>query len=288
MNDTMTVAGDGTLTATVADLGAQLISLTTPGGQELLWQAGRTWPWHAPVLFPVIGRSEGDRIRHRGQHYIMPQHGIARRQRFRRVGTGHVLVDDAATRRAFPFRFRLTVDHWVADHELVARYRVDNPGDEPLPFALGVHPAFRWPLPATTTRRAHTVVFDRPEPQPIRRVTDVLLRPQRYPSPVRGRVLPLDPPLFDDGAAIFDRLASRSVTLGAAGSPSLTLTLREGFDHLAIWSPPTGQLLCLEPWTGLPCRQGDVGEFRHRPGLRLLPPGASETFTYGIRVTDTN
>lgn len=286
VTDTLSVPGDGSLTATVADHGAQLVSLATRDGTELLWQAGAAWPWHAPLLFPVIGRSEGDRIRHRGRRYAMPQHGIARHRPFHRSGTGHVLADES--RREFPFAFRLTVAHEIADHELVAHYRVDNPGDEPLPFALGVHPAFPWPLPGSPAPSRHTVMFDRAEPESVRRVTDVLLRPERYPSPVRGRTLPLERALFDNGAVILDRLTSRRLTLGADGAPRLTVTLKDGFDALAVWAPPGGEFVCLEPWAGLPCRQGDVGEFADRPDLRQLQPGASQTFSYGIHVAATD
>ena len=41
------------LAAVIDPYGAQLVSLKTAGGQEIIWQGdARTWPDHAPILFP--------------------------------------------------------------------------------------------------------------------------------------------------------------------------------------------------------------------------------------------
>jgi D-hexose-6-phosphate mutarotase len=43
------------ISATILAHGAELCSLKTSDGLELLWQAGPEWPRHAPLLFPIIG-----------------------------------------------------------------------------------------------------------------------------------------------------------------------------------------------------------------------------------------
>ena len=48
--------GNDRLGVAVAADGAELVSLRTAAGHELLWQAGPEWPRHAPVLFPIVGR----------------------------------------------------------------------------------------------------------------------------------------------------------------------------------------------------------------------------------------
>ncbi|MGP3769574.1 aldose epimerase family protein [Streptomyces sp. SDT5-1] len=268
--------------AIVDDRGAELVSLRTQDGVELLWQAGLLWPWSAPVLFPVIGRGVRDEIQVHGVTFPMPKHGFARERTFARTETGHVLVDDAETRAAYPFAFRLEVVHETTYDTVTARYEVTNPGPDPLPYALGVHTAFSWPLPGAQ-RVEHVLHFDAPEPAPVRRVTGVLLRPETYPTPVHGRQLRLTPGLFADGAVVFDVLESRTLALRAQGAPELTIRLLEGFTQLAVWSPGS-DLLCVEPWGGLPSPKGYTGELVGRPGMHVLPPGRARSFAYSITV----
>ena len=98
------------------------------------------------------------------------------------------LQDDAESRAAFPFAFRLTLAYRVKDGALHAEYELANPGPEVLPASLGAHPAFRWPL-AGGTQTDYRIEFAEPEDAPIRRLDDGLLRPAAQPSPVQGRTL---------------------------------------------------------------------------------------------------
>ena len=53
---TITLRSD-LLTVRADSLGAQLTSIRTNQGVELLWQADpAVWGRHAPLLFPIIGR----------------------------------------------------------------------------------------------------------------------------------------------------------------------------------------------------------------------------------------
>src|SRR5579872_1277015 len=99
------------ITATIMAEGAELCSVQDGSGREFLWQAGPAWPHHAPVLFPIVGELAGNQLRHRGRAYPLPRHGFARARRFtwmdRTATTCRLaLVDDEATRAAYPFPFR--------------------------------------------------------------------------------------------------------------------------------------------------------------------------------------
>ena len=148
--DRHTIRGNG-VTASVLAHGAELCSLKTADGLELLWQAGAEWRRHAPLLFPIVGRLKGDRLRHRGQSYPMTQHGFARDSRFEWVERGQgscrlMLADSADTRSRYPFAFRLTVTYTLHEADLDVALEIENPGDESLPASVGGHPAFNWPL----------------------------------------------------------------------------------------------------------------------------------------------
>ncbi|MFK0106706.1 aldose 1-epimerase family protein [Streptomyces sp. NPDC091217] len=285
------IAGDR-LVAEIDEVGAELSSLrrrTDDGDwRELLWQASRPWPWHAPLLFPVIGRLGGDRLVHEGTDHPMPKHGFARDELFHvgRLDTAAALLslsDSESTRHHFPFSFRLTAAFTVEGGRLRIEYRVENPGPERLSASLGFHPGFRRPLPGAASKADHRVVFERSEPAPIRRVGNDLLLPGSSPTPVRGRELPLREELFADGAVVFDALRSTALTYGAPGAPELRLSWR-GFEQLALWSPPGAELLCIEPWCGLPSPAGYDGPYEREPGRFRLAPGASRVFTLELAV----
>jgi len=282
------VLTNGYLSATIKAEGAELCSLRDTEDAELLWQAEPVWPRYAPVLFPIVGRLKDDTLRHRGRSYPITQHGFARDRRFawlQRTATSSRLAlhDDATTRAQFPFAFRFEIAYALADDALEITYTVGNPGREVLPVSVGAHPAFRWPLADGLEKEAHLLEFEAPEPAPVRRLADGLLKPEAQPTPIAGRTLGLDPSLFVADAIILDRLASRSVRYMAPGAPTIELSW-EGFTELGIWSKQEGSFLCIEPWHGTASPQGFDGEFAEKPGLMLLQPGDRRVLLHRIRI----
>src|ERR1700744_1122142 len=75
MSDDRHTITSGGLSATVLAHGAELCSLKTADGLELVWQAGPEWRRHAPLLFPIVGRLKNDQLHHGGKSYPMTQHG---------------------------------------------------------------------------------------------------------------------------------------------------------------------------------------------------------------------
>lgn len=264
------------VTAVVSRDGAELQSLAA-GGRERLWQAGPAWPRRAPVLFPIVGKLAGDRFLHRGTSYRMTQHGFARDRRFGwgergRASCCLVLEDNASTRQAYPFAFRLEVSYALADGALRAVLSVTNTGADVLPASVGAHPAFRWPLSEGVAKKAHWLEFTAPEAAPVRRLEAGLLSTAAEPTPVQGHKLPLDDALFARDALILDRPASRSVRYSAEDGSAIEVSW-SGFTQLGLWSKPGCDFLCIEPWFGTASPVGFDGEFADKPGLMLLRPG---------------
>ena len=286
--DSFTLRND-TMTATIAEEGAELCSLKNAEGLELLWQAGEAWPRHAPLLFPIVGRLKNDELRHGGKIYPMTQHGFARDHRFdwaRREATSCtlLLVDDAATRARYPFAFRLSVTYTLDGADLEIALEIANTGDEMLPASIGAHPAFNWPLLPGLAKEDYALVFSREEALPIRRLKDGLLRAALEPTPVRGSRLALSERLFDDDAIVMDRPASHAVRYAARSGPQVEVCW-EGFRELGIWSKPKGApFLCIEPWHGFASPADFDGEFKDKPGLMHIARGDSRSLKYRIRI----
>jgi galactose mutarotase-like enzyme len=279
---------NGTLSAEVKADGAELCSLRDASGAEVLWQAGPIWPRHAPVLFPIVGRLKDDTLRHEGRAHRLTQHGFARDKRFawlNRSATACRLVlhEDAETRAAYPFAFRLEIAYALDDDAIEQRFTVTNPGRGVLPASLGAHPAFAWPLADGVEKTAHALEFAEPEPAPIRRLSDGLLQAQSEPTPIAGRTLALEPALFAADAVILPDPASRSVRYTAPEAPAIEVAW-EGFRQLGLWSRAQGDFLCIEPWHGTASPADFDGEFRDKPGLMLIPPGEHRTLSIRIRL----
>lgn len=292
MSDAHAFGGDRLRVLVQAD-GAEPVSIRDQAGTELLWQAGPQWPRHAPVLFPIVGRLANDTLRHDGQDFRMTQHGFARDRRFTWLERGPdacrlSLHDDDATRAMFPFPFRLEIGYRANGARLDVEYAVHNPGNGVLPVSLGAHPAFRWPLVDGTLKTSHRLVFEQPEPAPIRRVSGGLLRADAEPTPVENRILALSESLFADDAVILDRPASGSVLFEAEDAPD-ALRLRvawHGMTQLGIWSKPGADFLCIEPWHGLASPEGFDGDVMDKPfGLRLAP-GETRRLGWSVEALD--
>ena len=287
----ITIAG-ADLTARIDPFGAELLSLTDGGANEYMTDADPAfWSGHAPILFPVVGSLVNDRMRVAGQAYPMARHGFARHSRFALVEQAADavtlrLTDNAETRAAYPFAFVLDMHFRVSGLRLEMTARITNPGNAPLPFSFGYHPAFAWPLPGGADKAAHRLTFTEPEPQDIRRVapgTGVLL-PTGEPSPVHGRELMLSPDLFTADAVIWTDLASRAVTYHAPGGAALHLEFPDT-PMLGLWQVPGARYICIEPWQGHADPAGFAGDFTEKPGLVLLPPGQAKIYRLSVTIT---
>ncbi|OHT21944.1 aldose 1-epimerase family protein [Edaphosphingomonas haloaromaticamans] len=283
------IAGDG-IAATIAPLGAELQSLTDAEGRELLWGGDPAfWAGRAPILFPIVGTLRNDSYRIDGETYRLPRHGFARRRRFDLVEATAAralfrLADDAETRAAYPFAFQLDMAFAIAGGTLEMKATARNMGDRPLPASFGFHPALRWPLPGAGPREAHRLIFAAGEAAPVRRVdADGLIDPLPRPTPIAGRELALDDALFAEDALILDDLASRSLLYGVPGARMLEIGFPD-MPALGLWSKAGAAFLCIEPWQGHADPAGFAGDFRDRPGVVEIAPGAERSFTMTIKV----
>lgn len=273
------------LSADIAPLGAELVRLRDRNGADLLWNGDpAVWNGRSPLLFPIVGEVARNRLNVAGKAYEIGRHGFARSSTFALVGSDTAsctwrLESSEVTRRQYPFEFRLDVNYRIEDATLRMEAKVANTGSMVMPASFGFHPALRWPLPYGKSRAVHEIVFERDEPAPIRRPVDGLLNAEQFATPVRDRRLLLHDDMFEDGALVFDTLASRSVLYGEA--------IRVDFPrmpHLGIWTKPGAGYVCIEPWQGHASPEDFDGELADKPGIVAIAPGATESFAMSISV----
>ncbi len=189
-----------------------------------------------PVLFPICGNLPGDRLPLPEGAVTLRQHGFARDLPWRLEaladgsGVRLSLGDSAATRGSYPFAFRLDLELRLEPSALAITALVANPGERPLPFALGLHPYFAVAsLAAAAVEGLPPRCFDHrtmapadtaPQLQRLAEGVDLLAQPA---GAVRLR----------------DRQAGYAVELQPTAP----------FDLAVVWTDPPRPMLCLEPWT---------------------------------------
>lgn len=264
--------------AIVARRGGELLSWRV-AGRDLLWTPDTAvWTRTSPILFPIVGWAAGGVIRVEGQEYPIGVHGFAAETDFAPVSTGEDFVrlrlsDNDATLAAFPFRFRLEVEYRLRPGGLDIGFTVSNPGESPLPYALGFHPGFRWPF-SGAGREAHRVEFDAPEETSVPEITARgLFSATRRALGFDGRTLALTDALLAREALCFLDANSRAVRFVAPDGAVIGMAV-EDFPHLALWSRPPAPFLSIEAWTGHGDPDGFAGEIGDKPSMRWLAPGA--------------
>jgi galactose mutarotase-like enzyme len=222
-----------------------------------------------------------------GRGYRMGKHGFARQSRFavRDVAADRAtftLADNAETRAAYPFAFRLAITFRLDAATLHTEVAIDNPGSTLLPASFGFHPAFAWPLPYGRDRADHRIVFADDEGDTIRILArDGTLAPEPRRSPLDGRTLHLADELFTRDALIWDAVRSDRVTYGASDGPQLEVAFPDT-PALGIWTKPGSRYVCIEPWHGIADPQGYAGEFRQKPLVFEIAPGATKRIAMSV------
>ncbi|CAK7257177.1 MULTISPECIES: aldose 1-epimerase family protein [unclassified Shinella] len=283
---TTTRIANGFLSIDVSSLGAEMQSVTTRDGAEWLWNGDATfWTGRSPVLFPIVGKAPDDTLLIDGEPHAMAQHGFARRREFSLAAASDTLCRYSLeasdeTRAVYPFDFLLSVEHSLDGPTLTVAAEVENRGRTAMPFGLGFHPAFLWPLPGAAGRPHAVTLGNAGEPrrQPLEKG---LLSQGRTPSPFAAGRLRLSPDLFENDALVFPEGADDDLAYGAEGGPALAFRF-ENLPNLALWTKPGAPFLCVEPWHGTAAELGGSRELRDRPYTTVLAAGARARFAFTV------
>ncbi|MDP3258261.1 MAG: aldose 1-epimerase family protein [Bosea sp. (in: a-proteobacteria)] len=272
------------LAVEITPLGAELQSVRDGQGRDWLWSGDPAiWAGRSPLLFPVIGKHPGGQVLINGQRYPIRSHGVARTARFQKVAQGAIsctlrLTDDEEIRAAYPFPFILDMTYRLEGASLAVTARVANPGEVPMPFCFGYHPAFPWPLPDSAGRPHRIHLANGASPRHQRLDADGLRAPDLHASAFVDGVLTLDHGLFEADALIIPGGAGSQAWYGADGRPGIALAFAD-LPQLGIWTKPSGPFICIEPWHGLTSPADPDEPLDRREGAITLGPAEERSFT---------
>lgn len=279
---TTTIQKDN-LAITVAEWGAELISVKYRG-KERLWQnENGGWSGHAPVLFPVCGACE---VRVDGKAYACPRHGFAMGQKFtlaerRENGLKYRLCSNESTQALYPYDFILEIFYEIVGDELKICYEVYNPSEKELYFSCGGHDSFS----LESEPEHYDLVFEKEEEFASELVTqDGYLTGESRALGV-GKILDLQTDLLADGNSIcLNHLRSRGVLLREKGTGKRVVEVRfPETEKLVLWRPHGAKMLCIEPWQNLPDEVGCTQEFPQKDGIIKVMPAGKTRITRTIK-----
>lgn len=282
------------LTVRVSNAGGALTSIQDSDGREYLWQGDPAyWSGQAPVLFPICGSIRGDRaVTRSGKALSMPRHGIVRKRDFEPVDAGEgkiafAIESDMGMLEQYPYPFRLTQIYSLDGPKIEVVYRVENTGNETMPYQIGGHPGFNCPIDADETYEDYELIFETPEkidvPEPVTE-TGLINIDNRTPF-FEGTSLPLTQDYFAKDAVVLDDLKSRSVVMQSKKSGRGVKISFEELPYLILWSTANrGPFLAIEPWSGLSTCSDEGDTFEDKRGVFELRPGKSREHRFTIEV----
>ena len=144
---------NSTVKITASTHGGELNSITgKKEGTEYLWNGDlKYWKYHAPHLFPIIGKVIDSKYRVDGKIYELPAHGIARVADFEFISQTNnsitfELKDSEESLKVYPYKFSLQVTYTLEENAIKTSFKVINLDDKKIYFSIGDHPAFMCPI----------------------------------------------------------------------------------------------------------------------------------------------
>lgn len=272
--------------------GAELVSAWNKEAKlEYIWYGDPMyWGRHAPNLFPIVGRLQGDQYHLAGQTYYMNQHGFARNMDFEIVDhdvdyVRFSLSDSEQTWRIYPFAFQFDVIFRLKGTELFVDYEVHNPDKQKsLFFSVGGHPAFNLPLDGGKFSDYYLSV--KPE-----KVYDRLRLVGPFSNPNMPTPFNADIPLrlrqedYHDDAIILklDRQKTTFLLARLANQHGMEMTV-DNAQYLGIWTPAgkDAPFIAVEPWWGIADTVDATGNFKEKFGNNVLAAGDTFNGTYSM------
>lgn len=276
----------------VAEKGAELQSIKDVEEKEYLWQGDpKYWPRRSPILFPLVCSVENDTYRVDGKEYHLPRHGFARDKEFTVIRQGEdrvtlALHESDETLKVYPFCFNLAVTYRLEGNTIHVIWHVENTDKRDIHFQIGGHPAFNVPGMKDGDQLQGCITLDRKEPLvALKSYADGSHDMEDVPVEAEYGVLEFNNHFFrNDSVKIHNSQVRQAILLDEDDQPAVTVNFRTPV--IAFWSPFGKQapFVCIEPWYGIGDPRGYDGEFKDKPLMNHLQPGASFMSEYTIAI----
>lgn len=273
--------------------GAELSSISSKeDGTEYLWNGNKKyWGYHAPVLFPIVGKVKNGIYRVDGKEYNLPQHGLARLKEFEMLEKTDnkiifELVDSEETLKVYPYKFSLKIAYTLVESGVVTEYIVENTDNKTIYFSIGAHPAFMCPMVAGEIIDDYYFEFNEKESCDIIPISEEgYIKRERKQYLVNNNIIPLNFDVFKGDALVFDSLKSNKISLKSVNHDKVLTMDFTGFPYMGLWTKATGApFVCIEPWYGHADFEDFDGELKDKAGIEKLQIGQKFNSSYTVTI----
>lgn len=277
---------------TASTHGGELHSLTCKNeGTEYIWNGNpEYWKYHAPTLFPIVGKVKDSKYMVDGKTYELPAHGLARISEFELLDISSESITfelkySEDSLKIYPYKFSLQISYTIEDDSVRVTYTVVNLDNKDIYFSIGAHPAFMCPIEKNESLEDCYLEFNEVETSSVTGVNkDVYLSRMTMEFFNNENIVPLSVELFKNGLLMFNDLKSNKVTIKSRKSNKYLSVEFKEFPYLCLWAPENGApFVCIEPWFGHPEYEDFNGEFKDREGTVSLK--VNEKFSHSYKIS---
>ena len=272
------------LSIIVSEKGAELQSIKDANGKEYLWQGDpQYWNRRSPILFPLVCSVNNDTYRVDGKEYHLPRHGFARDTDFTLIYQSDrkvtfALESSEETKKVYPYDFMLSVSYVLDENKIGVIWHVHNTDTREIHFQIGGHPAFNVPDMKPGEDQQGRIRLDNTDPMDaLHSYLDGSHEMDEMPFiEAEDGVMEFSNNTWrNDSIKIHKCQLHRAELLNKACKAEVTVEFRTPV--VAFWSPYGKQapFVCIEPWYGIGDPRGFDGEFKDKPLMNHLQPGAS-------------
>lgn len=276
------------------------ISLSNHGGElhsikgkkdntEFLWSGDEAyWKYHAPILFPIVGKVFNGKYTVDGKTYELPQHGLARVRDFEMIeqtknSISFELKYSEDTLKVYPFKFSLIIKYTLNDINLSIDYIVKNLDNKEMYFSIGAHPAFMCPIENDKFDDYYFEFNEKENASIMQLVGPGYFSKEEKPYLKDENIINLSTDLFKNDALVFKNLKSNKISLKSKNHKKYLEFDFGEFPYLGLWTKDTGApFVCIEPWFGHADFDGFNEEFKDKAAIQSIMPNKEFLCNYNI------
>ncbi|MGL4656439.1 MAG: aldose 1-epimerase family protein [Sarcina sp.] len=286
------------LSITAHEHGGELHSIKSKlDNTEFLWNGNpEYWKYHAPILFPTIGKVKDGQYRVDGKTYELPQHGLARTSKFEFINQTENSVSfelkySDETLKVYPYKFSLIITYTLEGKSVKTAYTVKNLDNKKINFSIGAHPAYMCPILENETLNDYYFEFEKNETTSLmllNTATGLFTHDTREILENDNKIA-LSKELFKDDALVFDcsKLNSTKISVKTDKHKKSIDFDFSGFTYLGLWAPAQGApFLCIEPWFGHADFEDFNGSFNEKEGILELDINQEFNCAYTVIVNE--
>lgn len=272
-------------------------------GTEYVWNGDvSVWKYHAPVLFPHVGRIRDGFMTVGEKEYKLVNNGFSRDMEFKVLKSDSTsaefeLTENAETADKYPWKFSLKICYALTEKGLTFTTTVKNTDSETISFSLGSHTAFWCPRNTDaegTKNTDYRIEFEKKEA-----LTKVVCTDDGYIASDEDGIAPYTVPYGEKEAGIvplteagfgnghfFTAFSSDWVGLRNTKTGKLVSVNTKNYPYLMLWqNAGKPEFVCIEPWNGIPDPAVTDHCWELKPALISLEPGKEFTSDQSITIS---